>query len=78
MGQARTEPAKEQCRLRAGADRRRSTRTVGEAQRKEDRFNHCPQKNDVSSLPQKDRSCSESTVGKMAEGTEGLVQIIPL
>jgi len=38
---------------------------MGKSQREEGRFHHCPQAHDVTSSPEKDRSRSESTVGKV-------------
>jgi hypothetical protein len=48
-----------------------STSTMGEGQGK-GRVNRCPQKNDVTSQPQEGRCRPKSTVGKVAETTEGL------
>jgi hypothetical protein len=46
---------------------------MGEAQGTEGGFNHCPQENDVTSRPSKDRSRSETSLGKVAEGAKGIV-----
>src|SRR5882762_4795804 len=51
-----------------------STRKMGETQRERGCFHPCPQRtHDVPSRPEKDCGCTESTLGKVAEGTkEGL------
>ena len=46
---------------------------MGKGQGTESRFHRRPQENDVTSRAQKDRGCTESTLGEVAKGTkEGL------
>jgi hypothetical protein len=48
---------------------------MGQDQGTEGCFNHCPQEKDVTSLAQKDCCCTESSLGKVAEGTKDWLEM---
>jgi hypothetical protein len=75
LGQATTEPAKEQCPPQVGQGLQPRNGLVGrdsKERRSFQSFNHRTQTHDVTSHPQESRCCSKSALGKVAEDAKSL------